>query len=316
MINKGKVVLIGAGMVGAATLNALLMQNLFSDVAVIDLDRDRAEGEVLDARHTTAFTYSANANIHAGDYEECKDAAIIVMTAGPSIQAGEMDRQLLAQKNVDVMTKVMGEVTRYTKEAVLITVTNPVDVVTYCAQQRFDYPIQRVIGTGTLLDTARMRQIIARQCDVDSKNVHGYVFGEHGKAAFIPWSLVDIAGVPVDQLQHVLQLPTAIDKDEVLRQTKDVAFEIVQKKGYTNSGIAMSVCRLARAIVLNERCVLPVSTVLQGTYGIRDVALSVPNIITRDGVRCALEIPLQPSDRQALHESAQTLSRTLRSVGL
>ena len=151
MINKGKVVLIGAGMVGAATLNALLMQNLFSDVAVIDLDRDRAEGEVLDARHTTAFTYSANANIHAGDYAECKDAGIIVMTAGPSIQAGEMDRQLLAKKNVEVMTQVMGEVTRYTKEAVLVAVTNPVDVVTYCAQRRFDYPAERVIGTLSLI---------------------------------------------------------------------------------------------------------------------------------------------------------------------
>ncbi len=308
-MKEGKLVLIGAGMVGSATLNAILAQSVVSEIVVIDANEDKALGEVLDALHTTSFAYSTNTTIRVGNailaqsvvseivvidanedkalgevldalhttsfaystnttirvgsYADCADASIIVMTAGPSIQAGDNDRRVLAEKNIAVMDAVMAEITRYTRSAILIVVTNPVDLVTYFAQTKYNYPADKIFGTGTLLDTARMRQLIAAQCDlivvtnpvdlvtyfaqtkynypadkifgtgtlldtarmrqliaaqcdVDSKNVHGYLLGEHGESAFIPWSMVNVAGIPVDELPRAFGLSAALDKEKIL----------------------------------------------------------------------------------------------------
>lgn len=316
-MNEGKVVIIGAGMVGSATLNAVLMLNLVNELVIIDQNENRAKGEALDASHTTAFAYSTNANIRAGTYEDCKDASIIVMTAGPSIKPGEkMDRQILAQKNVDIMTSVMGQIIRYTHDAIIITVTNPVDVVTYCAQKRFYYPKERIMGTGTLLDTARFRQMIAKECKIDSKNVHGYVLGEHGQSSFIPWNLVNVSGVPFEELQNTFDLSEPLNREELYQNTKNVGFDILQLKGYTSSGIAMSVCRIIKAIILNERCILPVSTVLEGEYGIQDVALSVPCVMGREGISRIVNVPMQEEELKQLQACAESLDAMLHNVSI
>ncbi|MBC8586417.1 L-lactate dehydrogenase [Youxingia wuxianensis] len=314
-MNANKVVLIGAGMVGAATLNSILMLNLVSELVVIDQNVQRAQGEVMDASHTTAFAYSSGANIRVGTYADCKDARIIVMTAGPSIKPGEkMDRQILAQQNAGIMTQVMSEITKYTQDAIIITVTNPVDVVTYLAKTRANYPGNKIFGTGTLLDTARMRQIIAQQVGVDSKNVHGYVLGEHGNSAFIPWNLVDIAGVPVDQLDRAFHMKAPIDKEKVFEGTKSAGFDIIQLKGYTSSGIAMSVCRLIKAIILDERSILPISVVLDGHYDTKNVALSVPCVVGKNGAEHILEVPLTSEERRQFKQCAQNLTDILGKI--
>ena len=312
----GKLVLIGAGMVGSATLNALIALNLLSEVVVIDQNTDKAKGEVMDALHTTAFAYSTNVTIRAGSYADCADAAIIVMTAGPSIQPGDTDRRSLAEKNLAVMDGVMRQVTRYTRSAVIIVVTNPVDLVTYYGQTHFSYPAEKIFGTGTLLDTARMRQIIASQCGVDSKNVHGYLFGEHGASAFIPWSMVSVAGVPLDEAPRVFGLPSAIDKAEVLDETKNAGLRVLKLKGYTSRGISQSVARLVKALVLNERCILPVSTVLAGEYGLTRVAMSVPCIIGKNGRERIIEVGLAPAEHAQLEACCASLQDMLRQVGL
>lgn len=315
-MKEGKLVLIGAGMVGSATLSAIIAQSILSEVVVIDANEDKALGEVLDSLHTMSFAHSTNTTIRVGSYADCADASIIVMTAGPSIQAGDNDRRVLAEKNIAVMDSVMQEITRYTRNAILIVVTNPVDLVTYFAQTKYNYPAEKIFGTGTLLDTARMRQIIASHCNVDSKNVHGYLFGEHGESAFIPWSMVNVAGIPVDELPRAFDLNSALDKEKILEETKNAGIRILKLKGYTSSGIAQSVARLVRAIVLNERCILPISTVLQGEYNLEQVAMSVPCVIGSNGRERVLEVRLTPSEQEQLVGCSQSLQKMLLQLGL
>ena len=190
------------------------------------------------------------------------------------------------------------------------------DLVTYFAQTKYNYPADKIFGTGTLLDTARMRQLIAAQCDVDSKNVHGYLLGEHGESAFIPWSMVNVAGIPVDELPRAFGLSAALDKEKILADTKASGLRVLKLKGFTSSGIAQSVARLVRAIVLNERCVLPVSCVLQGEYDLEQVAMSVPCVIGANGRERVLEVTLLPEEQDQLAACCESLQKMLLQLGL
>ena len=249
---KNKIVLIGAGMVGSAILNTILSINLVGEIVVIDNNLDKAKGEALDASHTTAFAYSPNVRIRAGSYEDCADAQIIAISAGPSMKPGDvMSRLDLAEKNIKVMNSVMASICKYTKDAVIIVVTNPVDIVTYHLQNNFGYPKDKIIGTGTLLDTARFRRILALKYLVDTKNVHGYILGEHGESAFATWSLVNISGIAAERFDEIIGSTSPLNRDEVLSEVKTVGVDILQLKGYTSSGIAMSVSRIVKAVLLN-----------------------------------------------------------------
>jgi L-lactate dehydrogenase len=309
---KNKVVVIGAGMVGSAVMNSILTLGLAAEIVVIDNNIDKAKGETLDASHTTSFAYSPNVLLRVGDYKDCSDAQIIVMTAGPSLRPGEtLDRLILAEKNVAVMTDVMSSITKYTKDAVIVVVTNPVDIVTYLAQTHFDYPKEKIIGTGTLLDTARLRRILAMKYLVDTKNIHGYVLGEHGGSAFATWSLVTAAGIPYKEFHKLLGSNEPVDTEAILNEAKDTGIKILQLKGYTSSGIAMSVSRIVKAVLLNELSVLPVSTTLQGEYGIENVALSIPCVISSEGISKKLEVPLSEDEIDKLKISANNLGNIL-----
>lgn len=309
---KNKLVVIGAGMVGSAVLNYTLSLNLLSEVVIIDSNKKKAQGEALDASHTTSFAYSPNVNVKAGGYEDCKDAKIIVITAGPSLKPGEKtDRILLADTNIKVMKEIMENIVRHTKDAIIIMVTNPVDITTYYIQQHFGYPKEKIIGTGTLLDTARLRRIIAKKYMVDSKNVHGYILGEHGETSFATWSHVNIAGIPYNKLKETFNLKEQLNTREILNEVKSAGFEVLKLKGYTNSGVAMSVSRIVKAILLNELSVLPVSSTLNGEYGINNVALSIPCIISNNGIERKMEIPLDNEEMLKLNESAKNLSEIL-----
>ncbi|MHC1682403.1 MAG: L-lactate dehydrogenase [Clostridiaceae bacterium] len=314
---KNKLVVIGAGMVGSAVLNYTLSLNLLSEVVIIDSNIKKAQGEALDASHTTSFAYSPNVNVKAGDYEDCKDAKIIVVTAGPSLKPGEKtDRIILADTNIKVMKEIMENIVKYTKDAIIIMVTNPVDITTYYIQQHFDYPKDKIIGTGTLLDTARLRRIIAKKYMVDTKNVHGYILGEHGETSFATWSHVNIAGIPYNKLEETFNINEELNTSEILNEVKSAGFEVLKLKGYTNSGVAMSVSRIVKAILLNELSILPVSSTLEGEYGINNVALSIPCIISSNGIERKMEIPLDSDEMLKLNESAKNLSDILDKLNI
>ncbi len=314
-VTEGKIVLIGAGMVGSAILSSIINMNVVSEVAVIDMNENKAKGEVLDAIHTTAFAYSTNVNIHVGCYEDCRNAEIIVFSAGPSIKPGGADdRMALLKQNVAIVENTMKEITKYTKEAIVLIVSNPLDTLVYAAQKVVNYPKDKIFGTGTLLDSARFRQMVGHLCGIDSKNVHGYVLGEHGRSAFIAWNLVNVGGVPLDKLQEVFHLDRPIDKEKLLEDVKGVGIDIVQLKGYTNSGIALSVARVIKCIRLNEKSILPVSTVVNGAYGIQGVALSLPCIISKHGVSEVVEVALDDKAKQDLQECVDKLSEIQNSI--
>lgn len=307
-IQKNKVVIIGAGNVGSAILFTLLNMSSIAEIVILDKNQQKAVGEALDAFHTTSFAYSPNVRVRAGDYSDCSDAGIIIMTAGPSVRPGEKaDRISLAQINLQVMKDVMTQIKAYTNDAIIIIVSNPVDLITYYAQNYFDYPEEKIIGTGTLLDTARFRRIIGNKYFVDTKNVHGYILGEHGGTAVATWSLTNIAGIPYTEFDQNFKADTPFDKEAIVSEVKSVGFEILQSKGYTNFGVAKSVERIIKAIHINELSVLPVSTTLHGEYGIDKIAISVPCIISNEGIKQKLVVKLSDDEVDQLANSAQYL---------
>ena len=314
---KNKLVIVGVGHVGSAVLNCALSFNLASEIALIDIVHQKACGEALDSSHGTPFTYSTNVNIHAGTFEECKDAKLIIIAAGPSILPGEKpDRLMLANRNIQVMKDIMTSITQYTKDAVIIMITNPLDIMVYYAANYFGYPKNKLFGTGTTLETARFRRIIANKYHVDPKNVHGYMLGEHGNSAFPAWSLVNIAGVSCDKLDEYFQPTEPLDHEQIALEVVNVAYDVLNFKGCTNSGIAMAACRLAKAVLWNERSILPVSTILQGEYGLHNVALSLPCLITEGGIERRIEVSLSEDEIQKLKHSAECISNVLKSVGI
>lgn len=314
-LNYGKIVLIGAGHVGSAILDSILRMNLADEIVVINRNEKKALGVVLDASHTTAFAYSSNTNIRIGRFEDCSDAQIIINTAGPSIQPGNSrDRMVLLQTNVSVMRESMEKIVSYTKDAIIINVSNPMDILTYIAQHDFDYPKNKIFGTGTLLDTARFNKMIADICKVDAKNVTGFVMGEHGGTCFIPWNCVNIVGIPFAEFQSQFGLKQPIDKDDLLHKVKVSGLDIVELKGYTSSGIALSVCRLVGAIMRNEKAVVPVSTVLDGQYGLTEVAMSMPCVISRDGIDRVLQLPLDEDGKRGLKNCYEYLHGIIERV--
>lgn len=313
-IQRNKVVIIGAGHVGSAVLSTLLSSQSLAEIVIIDRNEKKAYGEALDGSHSTAFAYSPNIQVRSGDYSDCADASIIVMTAGPSAVPGQpIDRVALTKTNLAVVKDVMESIKAYTTEAIIILVSNPVDVLTYYAQNYFDYPKEKIIGTGTTLDTARFRRILGQKYLVDTKNVHGYILGEHGETAFAAWSSTNIAGIPIDDYD-ILEDDVVLDKDAILEEVKHVGHEVLMNKGYTNIGIAKSVERIIQAILINELSVLPLSTTLEGEYGIEGVALSLPCIVTKDGIGKRLQVPLSVSEVEQLKKSADFLKKVFNST--
>lgn len=312
-IQRNKVVIIGAGNVGSAVLFTLLSSQSLAEIVIIDKNEKKAYGEALDGSHSTAFAYSPNIQVRKGDYSDCADASIIVMTAGPSAKpGGPVDRTALTKTNLVVVKEVMENIVQYTKDAIIIMVSNPVDVLTYYAQNYFDYPKEKIIGTGTTIDTARFRRILGQKYLVDTKNVHGYILGEHGSTAFAAWSSTTIAGIPIDDFD-IVSNDTELDKEAIVKEVKKVGHDVLINKGFTNAGIAKSVERIIRAVLINELSILPLSSTLDGEYGIEGVALSLPCIITKDGIGRRLEVPLSVEEAEQLQASAKFLKEIFKT---
>lgn len=317
-IQRNKVVIIGAGHVGSTILYTLLSSSSIAEIVMIDINKTKAYGEALDGSHATSFEYSPNIQVRQGDYTDCADAGIIIMTAGPSAKPGEKpDRIALGKTNIKVTETVIGEIVKYTQSALILFVSNPVDILTHhatkIATQKHGYPKEKIFGTGTLLDTARFRRIIGDHYLVDTKNVHGYILGEHGGTAFATWSNINIAGVPFNALSDTFtQEP--IDLDATVEKVKSVGHDVLLSKGYTNFGIAKSVERIVHCVFSNELSIMPLSSTIDGLYGISDIALSVPCILTKDGIGQQLEIPLSDDEVKLLQHSASFLSDVYKKL--
>lgn len=316
-MKKNKLAIIGLGHVGSAVLARAIACQLAAEIVCIDINEKVAHGEALDATHSTPCTFLPGMHIYSGGFEECRDADVIICSGGPSIMPGEnLDRLILAERNVKVIGDIMKEVTRYTRDAIFIMITNPLDVTTYLAATKFDYPANKLFGTGTTLETLRFKRILANHYHIDAKDVQGYMLGEHGNSAFPAWSTVSIGGVPLAELDEFYEHKGSFDKEKTAKEVVNVAYDVLLSKGWTNTGIAMGACRLAKAVFFDEHCVTPVSTPLTGEYGLTDVSLSLPSIITSAGVLKRLPIHLPEAELKALHASAESIQAVLKANSL
>ena len=314
ILNTRKLAVIGCGFVGSASAFALMQSGLFSEMVLIDANRARAEGEALDISHGLPFAKPMK--IYAGDYPDLADASLIVVTAGAGQKPGET-RLDLVKKNVSIFRSIIPSITQYNKEAILLIVANPVDILTYAAAKLSGFPENRVFGTGTVLDTARLKYLLGEHLQVDSRAVHAFILGEHGDSEIVAWSSANVSGLP---LHNFCEMRGYFDHDAAMETlaagVKNSAYEIIDKKGATYYGIAMSVRRVCEAIVRDEKSILPVSSVQHGSYGIQDVALSLPAVVGKDGVETIVPIALSEEEIAALRASAQTLKDVLDAQSL
>lgn len=310
-------VLIGLGHVGDAVLSSAMSSHLFSDIALIDSNSKLAQGQALDQHQATALPGVGNVNVHVADYSACADADIIIYTAGPSIrpeQSGPSARNLLAATNARIVREVMGNIVRHTRDAVLIMVSNPVDLLVHIAATEFGYPVDKVLGTGLLLDSARLHRLVADILDVDPEYVHAAMLGEHGATGFPYMSGISVAGVPYHRFGEVFDA-SPLSREELMERTNRAGMDVLETKGWTSAGVAASAITLARTVMLNERIVVPVSSLLTGQYGHHgDVSLSVPCIIGRGGIARRIEVPLDDWEQERFDASVAALQKLIASV--
>ena len=313
-INHRKAAIIGCGAVGASIAFRFLQQGLFTHLVLLDVNRDKAEGEAMDLRD--GLPYGAAMEIYAGDYDDVADCALVVVTAGANQKPGETRLDLIG-KNTEILRSVLREITARPFGGILLVVSNPVDVLTYAAWRLSGYPRERVIGSGTVLDTGRLKQLLGAELRVDSRNVHAFIIGEHGDSELAVWSEANVSGLDLEDFScargRCLQ---AEDRERLYREVRDSAYEIIRRKGATYYGIAMAVGRIAEAIVKDEHAVLPVSAVLEGEYGLNALALSVPSIVSRNGLQEILEMPLSEEERRALQSSAAQMREAIETLEL
>lgn len=308
-INNRKVAIVGCGFVGSASAFALLESGLFSEIILIDANKDKAEGEALDIAHGAPFARPTK--IYAGEYKDIADASIVIVTAGAGQKPGET-RLDLVKKNVGIFKSVIPSITEYNKDGILLIVANPVDVLTYAAAKISGFPENRVFGSGTVLDTARLKYLLGEHLQVDSRAVHAFIIGEHGDSEIAAWSSANVSGIPVNDFCEMRgHFEHAKAMERIAEEVKNSAYEIIEKKGATYYGIAMSVKRICEAIVRDEKSILPISSIQHNNYGISDVALSMPAIVGRDGVECTVPYELSKKEVEALQESAKTLKEVI-----
>ena len=311
-VNQGKVAIVGCGFVGSASAFALMQSGLFTEMVLIDANHDKAEGEADDIAHGIPF--GRPMKIYAGNYDDVADAAIIVITAGAN-QKPDETRLDLVHKNISIFQSIIPEITKRDFGGILLIVANPVDILTYTALKLSGYPENRVIGSGTVLDSARLKYHLGEHLGVDSRSVHAFIVGEHGDSEIAAWSSANVSGVPLDKFCEMRgHYNHAEATERIAEEVKQSAYGIIQRKGATYYGIAMSVKRICEAIVRDEKSILPISTMMHGEYGISDVVLSMPCIVGKDGYETKVPIDLDQDEVTSLHESANTLRDVLDDV--
>ncbi len=307
-----KVTIVGTGMVGMSYAYAMTIKGLVRELGLINRTAARAEGEAMDLSHGLPFVKPID--IRAGGYEMCRDAQIVVISAGANQKEGET-RLDLAKRNVKIIEDIVPQIMEHNPNPILLMASNPVDILTHVALKVSGLPPERVISSGTVLDTMRFRYLLSDFYGVDSRNVHGYVVGEHGDSEVLVWSRVNIAGIPLKDYCEICSQPIHPKKQEIEDDVRKAAYVVIKKKEATYYAIALAMNRITEAVLMNQHSVLTVGTLIQGEYGIRDVCLSLPCVVGSEGVSSILSNPLAGNEEKALRESARILREGLDTVG-
>jgi L-lactate dehydrogenase len=307
-----KIVLVGCGAVGSTFAYTVLLKALANELVVIDANRDKAEGDVLDLNH--GLQLGKPMKITAGDYQDCAGADIIVITAGAAQRPGETRTDLM-NRNVAIFDSIIKQILAVNKDAILLIATNPVDILTQVALKLSGFPKERVIGSGTLLDNSRFRYLVAERLRVDPRNVHGFIIGEHGDSEVPVWSSLDVAGVKLDDSSDPRWSLSYDEREQIYQDTKGAAYEIIRKKGATYYAIALALARICEAILKDQRSVLPVSSYLEGYHSVTGVCLGVPTIVSRRGVEEVMRMRLNHEEERLFQQSAAKLREFLDEIG-
>lgn len=307
-----KVVIVGAGSVGTTIAYTLQITGVATEIVLLDSNHELAEGQVMDMNHGIPFVPPVR--IYAGEYRDCKEADVIIITAGTRQKTGE-SRLDLVDRNAQICKSIVDSITPHTTEALLLVVTNPVDIMTYAVLKRSGLPPHKVIGSGTVLDSARFRYLLSQHCNINTHNIHAYVIGEHGDSEVLLWSQVRMAGTSLELFcKHCVRGCAPLDKTEITEAVKNSAYHIIEAKGSTNYGVALAVTKIVEAVIRNEHSALTVSTMLNGEYGISECCLSVPCMVDKKGVSRIVEAELDDSERNDLNQSAEVLRDVCRRV--
>lgn len=312
-----KISIIGTGSVGSTIAYTLTVMGIASEIVMIDINNERALGEALDIRQGTPFCSACS--VYAGDYHDAEGSNIVIITSGIARKPGQ-SRLELAQTNVDITKSIIPEITKHAPDAIYIVVSNPVDVLTYTFCKRSGLPESRIIGSGTILDTARLRSRISEYYSINQSNVHAYVFGEHGDSSFIPWSVANISNVPISEsdklaVSNGIKVPK-LEYEDVEQYVRKSGARVIERKGATFYAVSASVCHICKCILTGIDTTMTVSTMMHGEYGIEDVALSVLNIVGKDGVRSRVLMSLTNEEVEKLRRSAETLKDVIKNLDI
>ncbi|MDD4955424.1 MAG: L-lactate dehydrogenase [Candidatus Omnitrophica bacterium] len=313
---KPKVSIVGAGNVGMRYVYSLMLANLARSIVIVDIDKKRLEGEVMDLASCMPFV--SPVDIMAGDYSDLKDSDIVVITAGAKQKPGQ-SRLELARQNVEIYKTIIPKITQYAKDAIFLVVTNPVDVLSYAAYKISQKPWQEVIGSGTVLDSARLRLLLSRHCNVDARNVHAYILGEHGDSEFPVWSRAMIGGVLFKDYCPMCEDKCGDVKNtlsNIFGEVKNFAYNVIERKGETSYGVGLALTRITSAVLKDENSILPVSSFVDNYYDVGDVYISVPAIVDKRGIKNLLKLKLEGEEIANLKTSAKLIKEVIKSSGL
>lgn len=303
-----KVILVGDGAVGSSYAFALVTQNIAQEVGIVDIYKEKTEGDALDLSHALAFT--SPKQIYAAEYSDCHDADLVVLTAGAPQKPGET-RLDLVNKNLKINRDIVTQVVDSGFSGIFLVAANPVDILTYSTWKFSGFPKEKVIGSGTSLDSARFRQAIAELVGVDARNVHAYILGEHGDSEFPVWSHANVAGL---QIYEWIKSNQDVDEEAMVNlffSVRDAAYTIIEKKGATFYGIAVALARITKAILDDENSVFPLSVYLNGEYGEKDIFIGAPAVVNRHGIKQVIEIPLSDAEKDRMKASADQLKEVI-----
>lgn len=312
---KGKITVVGAGNVGSTIVYTMVLSGLVSEIVLIDINKDKAEGDAMDMNHGLCFV--SPVKVVAGDYSDIKGSDMVIITAGASQREGEKRTDLL-KRNTAIFKDIIDHVLKYCHDdTILMVVTNPVDILTYITYKISGFSKKNVIGSGTVLDTARLKYLLGEHTNVDVRNVHTYIIGEHGDSEVAAWSVTNVAGMGIEQYCSSCGCCNSLEicKDTFYDRTRNAAYEIIDKKGSTYYAIALAVRRIVESIIGNENSILTVSSLFEGEYGISDVCLSAPTIVGSDGAEQILEIGFSDKEIQGLRDSADKLKQLAKEIG-
>ncbi|AIO18947.1 L-lactate dehydrogenase 1 [Candidatus Izimaplasma bacterium HR1] len=313
-MEKSKVVVVGTGFVGMSYAYALVNQGAAEELVLIDIDHEKAVGEAMDLNHGMAFA-PRKMNISAGTYDNCKDAGLVVITAGVNQKDGETRIQLL-NRNATIVKSVVRSVMASGFDGILLVASNPVDILAYVAWKESGLDKSRVIGSGTSLDTARLRYEISSYVNIDPRNVHAYILGEHGDSEFVVWSNANIGGKPIFDVINSMDEINFENLEHIYENVRDAAYEIIKRKRATYWGIGMALVRITRAIFNNENRIMPISVLNDGVYSIeKDVYIGLPAVLNREGVHHVVHFALSPKEKDKLAASAKILKDNLTNIG-